>query len=239
MGIGRVVGTGAAVVAGLGLLGACGWDIAKEEAIDETKVTDEFTSVLFDNSSGNVFIRTGDEPSVSRVVHHDDEPPGASHRVEDGVLILDACPVDDCWIDYEVVVPAGVTVNGAVGSGDVEVAGAGAANIQAGSGNVTLRDVDGAVNVDIRSGDADLFGIGGRAQVTAASGNVTVRLADPADVRVEARSGNIDVAVPAGDYEVDASAGSGDVDNTIDSVEGAAHRVELHASSGDVMVARI
>jgi DUF4097 and DUF4098 domain-containing protein YvlB len=238
MGIGRVVAGGAVVLAGLGVLSACGWDITKEKATDETGITGDVTSVQFDNDAGNVTITTGGDSSVKREIHYEDEQPDATHRVDNGVLTLEPCPVDDCWIDYEVVVPEGVTVNGSLDSGNAEVSGVDEANIQASSGDVTVRDVLGPVNVEVSSGNAELDGIGGTAQVRVNSGNATVGLTDPADVRVEADSGSVDVTVPDGAYRVTAHADSGDVTSDVTSDDTADHELDLRADSGDVTVHR-
>ncbi|MCT2586044.1 DUF4097 domain-containing protein [Actinophytocola gossypii] len=238
MGIGRVVAGGAVVLAGLGVLSACGWDITKEKATDETGITGDVTSVLFDNDAGNVTITTGDAPTVKRVIHYEDEQPDTTHRVENGVLTLAPCPVEDCWIDYEVVVPEGVTVDGSLDSGNAEVTGVDEANVQASSGNVTVRDVTGPVNVEASSGNVELDGIGGTAQVRVNSGNATVALTDPADVRVDADSGDIDVAVPDGTYQVTANADSGEVTSDVTSDDTAEHELHLRADSGDVTVHR-
>lgn len=236
MGIGRVVATGAIAVAGLGVLGACGWDITKEKATDEADITEEFSKVRFVNDSGNITITPGDQPSVSRVIHYEDEQPDATHRVEDGTLILDSCPVRGCWIDYEVVVPDGVTVDGEVHSGNAEISGVAEVNLKADSGEVTLRDVAGAVNVDADSGNVDLEDIRGAAQVQADSGNVEVTLAVPEDVRVQVASGNVEVTVPKASYQVNTSVDSGQVDSDVPNDDGAGHHLDLSADSGNITV---
>jgi Putative adhesin len=238
MGIRRVAATGAVVLGGLAVLSGCGLDIMKNKATDEADITERFTSVRFANDSGNVTITTGGTPSLAREIHFEDDKPAATHRVENGVLILDPCPVDDCWIDYEVVVPDGTKVDGSVESGDTEITGAGQVNVRASSGNVTVTDTAGAVNVEVSSGNADLRGIGGAAQVRAESGNVTVGMEVPEDVRIQAASGNVEVSVPDGAYRVEASAASGDVDNQIGSDAAAGHHLDLHTESGNVTVTR-
>lgn len=236
MGIGRVFATGAAVLTGLVVLGACGWDITKEKATDEAEITEEFSSVRFANDSGNVKITTGGQPSVSRVIHYEDEQPDATHRVEDGALILEPCPVRGCWIDYEVVVPDGVTVDGEINSGNAEISGVAEVNLKSDSGEVTLRDVDGAVNVDADSGNVDLDAIGGTAQVQADSGNVEVTLAVPDDVRVKVSSGNVDVTVPKASYQVDTDVDSGKVESDVPDEDGASHQLDLSADSGNITI---
>jgi hypothetical protein len=236
MRIWRAAAAGAVLVAGLGALGACGWDITKERASDETNVTERITAVRFANDAGNVSIRPGDSASVHREIHYEDELPGVTHRVENGVLILEDCPETNCWIDYELVVPADVRVDGAVESGNAEVRGVAEVNLRASSGDVVVDDVDGAVNVEASSGNVELDRIGGDAQVQASSGNVTVALVAAQDVRVNVASGNVEVTVPQAAYRLDAVTGGGHVDSDIKDVETAEHHLDLRADSGNIEV---
>jgi hypothetical protein len=237
MGMGRMVATSAIVVAGLGVLGACGWDITKEKATSTERITDEFTRVQFTNDAGNVKITDGSRASVKRVVHYENTQPGPTHRVEDGALILEPCPVDDCWIDYEVVVPAGTTVDGELHSGNAEVSRVAGVNLRADSGNVTVEDIAGAVNVDVDSGNADLTGIRGAVQVQADSGNITITLAGRNDVRAKVSSGDVDVTVPKGAYRVHTRVDSGDVVSAVTNDERADRSLDLIADSGDITIA--
>ncbi|OLF18211.1 DUF4097 family beta strand repeat-containing protein [Actinophytocola xanthii] len=238
MRIWRGVAAGAALVTGLGVLGACGWDITKERASDETKVTERITAVRFANDAGNITIRPGDSSSVHREIHYEDERPGPTHRVEDGVLVLEDCPDDGCWIDYELVVPEGVRVDGAVDSGHAEIRGAGEVNLRASSGDVTVEDVRAPVNVEVSRGNVTLDRIAGTAQVRAASGNVSVGLAAAHDVRVDASSGNVEVTVPDAAYRLDADAGGGHLDSDIQDDRSATHHLDLHTDSGNIEVRR-
>jgi hypothetical protein len=236
MRIWRAVAAGAAVATGLGVLGACGWDITKERASEETKLTERITAVRFANDAGNVTIRPGASSSVHREIHYEDEVPGPTHHVENGVLVLEDCPDDGCWIDYELVVPEGARVDGAVESGNAEVRGVAEVNLRSSSGDVTVDDVEGAVNVEASSGNVTLDRIGGTAQVQASSGNVTVDLAAAQDVRVDVASGNVEVTVPDAAYRVDARTDSGAVDSDIQDDETAQRHLDLHTESGNIQV---
>ncbi|GAB3437737.1 DUF4097 family beta strand repeat-containing protein [Actinophytocola sediminis] len=238
MAIGRIVAAGAIVVTGLGVLSACGWDITKEKAADSADVTEEFTRVQFANDSGNVTITTGEQPSVARTIYYEDDQPGATHRVEDGTLVLDPCPTRDCYIDYEVVVPAGARVDGEVNSGNVEISGVAQTNLKANSSEVTVANIDGPVNVDANSGDVELRDIGGAAQVEANSGNVEISLTVPDDVRAKVSSGNVEVTVPAASYQVDAEADSGEVQSDITDDRAAEHHLDLSADSGNITITK-
>ncbi|MBC6449076.1 DUF4097 family beta strand repeat-containing protein [Actinokineospora xionganensis] len=240
-------------VAGAVLLsGACG--MVTEQFADNEAVGQTIRSVLVANDSGAVKIRTGGTTRVHRQVHHNADRPGATHRVDGDVLILQSCPVRNCWVDYDVVVPEGVTVSGKIDSGDVEVEGAGSVNLSAGSGDVTVRKVAGKVTVAADSGRVDLVdigdnvsvevssgsvkavGLGGSADIAASSGSVEVALVEVGDVRARANSGSVQVVVPRGRYRVNAVVDSGDLDNAIGSDVAAANAVDVAADSGDVSI---
>jgi hypothetical protein len=230
MGITRVV---VAVVAGGLLLTGC--SLMKNEAEDRAAIDQSITELRFDNASGAVRVSVGDTTEVVRKISYDDEQPGVTHRVDGEALVIEACPVDDCRIDYEVTVPAGTKVSGEVRSGDVEVTGMGSVNVRSHSGNLTVRDAEGEVNASAQSGDVDLSGIDGEVRADAQSGGVTVALDTVRGVLVETQSGDIQVTVPAGDYQVSATANSGDVNNELGSDPSGA-KIDLSAQSGDVTV---
>jgi DUF4097 and DUF4098 domain-containing protein YvlB len=275
MGIGRAVAAATIGITGLGLLGACGWNVATESYSDSNGVGDAFTSLRFANDSGSVTIRTGDTTTVKREVHYGDDKPGEhTFRVKDGVLELDSCDKRNCWIDYEVTVPADTKVSGQVDSGSADISGVAEVNVRASSGEVAVKDVAGAVNVEANSGSVELaniggavvakadsgsvqandvrgdltleassgsveaHGIGGATQVNASSGSVVVELTAAQDVRVHAESGNVEVAVPQGSYQVETSTDSGDVDSDVDDDPAGDHQLDLHTDSGDITVSQ-
>jgi DUF4097 and DUF4098 domain-containing protein YvlB len=235
MGIGRVAAAAATGVIGLGLLAGCGeWNT--DSYSDSDAVGQSFESVRFTNDSGDVTIRAGDKAEVKRTVHYGDKKPGDTFRVKDGVLALDSCTERNCWIDYEVTVPAGTRVSGELDSGKVDISGVADVNLRASSGEVNVTDVDGAVNIEASSGSVRLDEIGGPVVAKVDSGNVEVGLAKAADVRVGADSGNVDVTVPDGSYKVTTSADSGSVDSGIDDDPSGEHVIDVHADSGNIRV---
>jgi hypothetical protein len=244
----------AAVGAGLLLLSACEWTMARNTDSDESAVGERITSVRLANDAGDVTIRVGDTTMVRRTVHYDRDRPGGTHRVDKDVLVIDACPVRDCWIDYDVTVPAGTTVQGAVESGRLDVDGVASVNLKASSGNVTVRHVTGPVNVDSSSGNVEVSDVGGATAIKAQSGNVSVddaraavalqaesgqitaRLSSPQNVRVQAASGNVEVTVPSGKYRVTTAADSGHVDSDVTDDASATHQLDLRTESGNITV---
>jgi DUF4097 and DUF4098 domain-containing protein YvlB len=233
MGIKHVV-AGAAVVASGLLLTACDWDTAKNKFSDEETLTQSVSEVRFSNDSGDVKITVGDTFQVRRTVGYRDDKPGKTYRVDGDALVLEECKERDCWVSYDVTVPEGTKVSGHVDSGNVEVAGVASANVQAESGEVTVRDVAGDVNASAQSGNVDLSGIGGAVVAEAQSGNVTVGTTEPVAVTANTSSGNIDVTVPDADYRVDIQADtSGSVTNDLGN-DDSGPKISLQADSGDV-----
>lgn len=230
----RHVVAGITVVAGGLLLAGC-VRFGHDEFSDREELGQEITEVRFTNDSGNVRISVGDTTEVARTVKYDEDKPGKTHRVENGALIVEECPVRNCSIDYELTVPAGTKVSGHVDSGNVEVTGVATANVEAESGDITVRDVAGEVNASVQSGTVDLTGIGGAVVAGAESGDVTVGLTAVRSVFVETQSGNVEVTVPSGKYHVTASTESGNLDNDLGD-DPSGEPIQVSAQSGDVTI---
>lgn len=225
----RLVGVAAALGAALLALTACGWEITTNEFTDDTPVEQRVASVRVANDSGNVTIRTGEQTTVRRTVHYDDNRPDATHRVEGDALVLDRCPVRRCWIEYEVTVPAGTRVLGRLDAGDFEADGVASVNIKSGSGGVAVRNISGTVTVEASSGSVDLANIGDAVTVRAHSGSVNVDNARAA-VTVHADSGTVDARGVSGAADVASESGSVSVQLTT------AQDVRAHADSGEVNI---
>lgn len=222
-----LAGITAAGLAGA-LLSGCG--LATQEFADEdTGIGPGVKRVLLSQESGAVVIRTGERASVRREVHHTGDKPGASHRVEGDTLILEGCEQDHCWIDYEVVVPAGFALAGDVASGDVTAEGARSVDLRSSSGDVTVRGVSGAVAVAASSGRVELTDVGENASVEVQSGDVGV-LGVRGDATVRSSSGTVTVTGAAGKVDVEAT--SGDV--AIDAAQ--IVDVTAHTKSGSLEV---
>ena len=242
----RVLAGITAVGVAAGLLSGCG--LATREFSDaDTGIGSGVRSVRLAQEAGSVTIRTGATASVRRTVHYLDDKPGATHRVEGDALILEGCEQDNCWVDYDVVVPAGFALAGAVASGDVTVEGAGSVEMRSSSGDVTVRGVSGGVSVEATSGQVELVDVGENASVRVTSGDVDVRgVRGDATVRsksgtvtVTGAGGKVDVEATSGDVAVDAAevvditanATSGTLDIT---VPRARYRVAVEADSGEI-----
>jgi major membrane immunogen (membrane-anchored lipoprotein) len=235
MGIKHVV-AGVAVVAGGLLLSGCDWgDIGATTFTDHESLGQSVSEVRFANDSGDVKITVGDHLEVRRTVGYHDTKPGKTYRVDGDALVLEECRERDCWVDYDVTVPEGTKVSGHVDSAKVEVVGVASVNVEAESGDVTVRDVDGEVNATAQSGNVDLSGIGSSVVAGAESGNVTVHLDSAANVTASASSGNVEVIVPQGNYQVRTNVDSGDVRNEVGS-SASGPTLDLRTESGNITV---
>jgi hypothetical protein len=205
-------------------------------------LTGDVRTVVLDVGSGDVTVRhdpAAAAPQLERRLRYRGAAPGATTAQDGDRLALNGCPGGNCSVDYELVLPAaGAAVSGELGSGAVELAGVGAVDVAVSSGDARLSGITGPVDVRVSSGDVLGEGLGGDTMVTSSSGSVTLDLAQPASVRVRVSSGDVTVAVPAGDYAVRTEAESGETRSAVPSTAGAAHVVDVATDSGDVAVGR-
>lgn len=128
-------------------------------------------------------------------------------------------------------------VNVEAESGRVELANIdGDVVAKAESGTVDANGVRGEFTVEANSGRVEAHDIGGPAQVKTSSGEVELELATAQDVTVDADSGNVEVTVPDGAYQVSTNADSGNVDSEIDNDPSGEHRLDLRTDSGNITV---
>jgi DUF4097 and DUF4098 domain-containing protein YvlB len=132
-------------------------------------------------------------------------------------------------VDVRVTVPTGSTVATKAASADVTCAGHFAAvTVHTASGDATVDDVDGDVEMHAASGRLRLRS-GGRVTAHTASGKVEVGTAT-GDVEVHAASGEIRIGVAEKSVRVKTASGRVTID------EARSGTVELNAASGDLRV---
>ncbi|WP_461020552.1 DUF4097 family beta strand repeat-containing protein [Streptomyces daliensis] len=235
----RILTAFAAVGIGAGALSACALGPAST-AEDDASVTEKITSVRLDNSSGGVELRGErgrDDASVHRRIEYQgDRPEGASHRVEDGVLVLGGCG-DDCSVTYTVELPAGLPVSGKASSGEVTLSRVGAVDVATDSGGIELDGVAGAVEARTSNGRIEGRGLrGGHVRAETSNGGIDLAPAKAQDVTAKTSNGAIELTVPAGAYEVSSRTSNGEKDIGIRDERGAPHRLDLVTSNGDITV---
>lgn len=247
MGMARAVAAAGVLGAGALLLSACGITLQNHQYEDHAPVPQQFSKVQV-NGADDVKIRIGATATMHRTVHYAENDPGKNTwRVDNGTLVLQGCNHADCSIDYDVVVPAGTTVTGETGSGDIDVDGIAQLNFQTHSGDSIIRNVKGAVNIGANSGEVTVSDIAGAVNISADSGDVTVSnvsgalsaKASSGTVQATGIGGKVEVQADSGDVtvgltavqNVTARAGSGNVTVT---VPNGRYQVRTDAGSGDV-----
>lgn len=215
---------------------ATGW-IWSSTATATEAVGERIDVVEIDNDSGNVSISAGEvnQTQVKQRFSYRFDSPGNAFEVDDGVLKLKDCGWW-CSVDYEVIVPVGTEVSGELDSGNLLLAGVASADVQADSGNITLRNIPGEVKLDIDSGNVEGTGLGGNLTANVDSGSADLQFAEQVDVTADVDSGDIELTLPDGEYRVEGESDSGERDIQVDQSQNAEHVLELNVDSGNLTV---
>lgn len=245
---------GGVAMIGLGTVFALGWWWPSNSEATE-QVDQSIRQVNIDNGSGDVIIRAADVTSatVTQRFEYRLGSPDGGYSMSGDELTLGGCGWF-CSVDYEVTVPRGVAVGGSTDSGDLALTGVGEVDVHGGSGQVAVRDVAGAVRLDVSSGDVELAGITadvsvsvgsgnisgtglrGRVEADSGSGDLDLQLLDERDVTASTGSGDIELVVPDRGYRIAGDSGSGDRQIGVRTDPGAATSLTLETGSGDVTV---
>jgi hypothetical protein len=131
-------------------------------------------------------------------------------RQEGNSVHIDYVNYHDISVDYEVTVPADVTIRTHSGSGDQIIEGThGNAEIQTGSGDVKISKVTGEVRLQTGSGNVRAHEVAGSVKGGAGSGDIEVDETGQGEVDLHTGSGNITVHGIQGGFR--GEAGSGDI----------------------------
>lgn len=236
-------------------LTGCAGVLGARMTYDDTEKA-KITDIVVSGGSGSITIKTAavTETTIKRVIRRSSNP-GESYRLTGSTLSIDTSCGHNCSVSYEITAPPGVAVRGKLSSGDIGLDGAGATDLQVSSGDLTVRNATGPVQVDATSGDIEVTGGTGAVQAKASSGDVRVmNVAGPVDasvssgdldiklttansVRAEASSGDLRVTVPAGGYQIHTDTGSDEAHVTGLTNDASSKNVlDLKASSGDLTV---
>jgi hypothetical protein len=251
----RRAGVLALIAATTATLTGCAGVVGARMTYEDTVKT-KITEIQITGGNGDVLVRTGagDQTAIKRIVRRSTNP-GESYRLAGTVLQLDTSCGNNCQVSYEIQAPAGVAVSGELRSGDVQLTGVGTTDLRLTSGDITVRDATGPVQLratsgDIRvldakstvkvqstSGDIQALNAGGAVDLKLTSGDITAKLAVPASVTAQTTSGDVNVIVPAGAYQVTADTSSGDSTvNGIASDAKAKNVIHVQTRSGDANV---
>ncbi|UYB41424.1 DUF4097 family beta strand repeat-containing protein [Streptomyces sp. Je 1-4] len=235
----RVRFIGIVAMAGIGAcaLSACGL-LPGKTFQDDARVPKKITSIRLDSGSGGLTVhggKGGGTASVHRAVsYHGDRPEGATHRVEDGVLVLAGCGTN-CTVDYTVEVPAGIPVSGETSSGAVELTKVGPVKMTTTSGDIQLDGVAGAVDARTSNGRITGRGLSGaRTSAETSNGAIDLTPATAQNVRARTSNGEITVQLPKGPYRLSAETDNGEKHIGIAQDPAARFHLDLTTSNGDI-----
>ena len=214
---------------------AAGVAILLMRTVARTEVTDLFTApapiadVAIDVDTGGVTVDGGaDSALTARITRgYAFWGPEITTVASAGKVTMTAdCPllgvISACSADFDVVAPAGVTVNAKSTAGSVMVTGI--------AGPVTAASTAGGVAV-LRSKASTV-------SATSTAGDVRVEtITVPSLVTASTSAGSVDVEVPRGAYRIDASATAGSVNlNGVTRDQGSSKVIRASATAGDVSI---
>lgn len=218
--------------------------------IDIEASSDGITTVKLGNGSGetgDVTVGASDDSTVrvhARVTGWANDVATAEERaksvalqttVEGGNLLLSADTggepgIRRVRVDYQILVPGGVSVGIDTIGGDVEVNDVSAdVWISTISGDISIAHVTGDVEAKTKSGDVEANGIGGDLKCASLSGDIAVSGAR-GDIACDTKSGDVEVSGALA--AVSAQSVSGDVAVRMDAAPSTA--VDLKSVSGDL-----
>jgi hypothetical protein len=217
------------------------------QATDTFAPEGDLSALAVDLQSADVAVRAGDTLELTRTVEWTGPGPipfSETPVVTDGALSLtEDCPVDALWcgLSWELTVPAGVTADISLGSGDATLADlTGDATVETGSGDIATTGLSGTLTLTTGSGDITVSAAEGPAfTLKTGSGDVALEAgADATDVVISTGSGDIGADVCGGAWALDTSTGSGDVSIAdVHDDPQASRRIVAHTGSGDIAIA--
>ena len=193
------------------------------------------TSLLVQSYGGHVQVTSGqvNRVQVTETVAYDQgtHPPVLTQSVSGGRLSLSdpACSDSGCTVDFDVTVPADVTVTASTGGGQVVVSGIAGANLASSGGPVRATLIGGPLSVNTGGGSLMVRGLSGplraetdggpltaqdlaaaTATITTGGGPAMVTFATaPEKVSVSTDGGPATLAVPGGPYNLTANSDGG------------------------------
>lgn len=236
------------VMALVGLvLAGCGGNAATSTAdragphADGAVIDERVASVHLNTDAGSVSVasRPGTaKVSVHRVIHNQSgKRVGTTTRIDRGVLTLDGCE-PRCAVDYTLVVPPGVTVDGATTDGSVTLTSINGIDVATENGDLTVQHVTAAPVVlhseNGRIRGTDLAGSGIRAQ--SENGGIDLAVTTPQDVTAQLANGTIALTVPSQPYQVSITHQNGPVSLGVPDSPTARYHLNLRVDNGDISV---
>ncbi len=140
------------------------------------------------------------------------------------------------YIDLEIGVPAGLSVTIKDGSGDMQISGTGALQIDDGSGSIVVNNIVGDVRIEDGSGEIRVEQVDGAVDIEDGSGAIDVSQV-LSGVVVDDGSGELRIAQVGGTVSISDGSGSidvMDVEQAVTILEDGSGRTEYRNITGDI-----
>jgi hypothetical protein len=191
------------------------------------------TSLVVQSYGGHVQVTSGqvNRVHVTETIGYDQGTnPVVTQSVSGGRLSLSdpACSNSGCTVDFDVTVPADVTVTASSGGGQVTVSGTAGANlassggpvratlirgpltVNTGGGSLDVRELSGPLRAETEGGSLVAQDLAAAATITTGGGSAMVSFATVAEnVSVRTEGGPVVLAVPGGPYRLNADSEGG------------------------------
>ncbi|WP_049563546.1 DUF4097 family beta strand repeat-containing protein [Nonomuraea sp. SBT364] len=224
------LGAGAALMIAV-LIGLSLWSwLARETATQRQTHQRAVSRITLDLGIGEVRLVPGEAGRVDierRLTWSGPKPALQEQWSGDALRIQASCDeellIAACWVSYTIRVPAGTAVDARTAEGDI-----------------TLRDLTGALRLTTETGA--ITGTGLRAadvEADAVLGDIALRFVRaPLSLRADSEAGDIDVEVPEGDdYALDIRGGLGEPAVGVRATTGAANEISVRNTTGGIRVA--
>lgn len=182
------------------------------------------TPLLVVNSfAGNVTVRSHDQNSIQVTATKRARGQSALARIQVQIQPTDqgveiktdpaSATLSNTSVEFDILVPAGTSVDIETGAGQVEVHGlTGTERVQTGAGEIILRDAVGEVDAHTGAGTVDLSGGTGRVRLDTGAGSIVFRGAPQGDYQFQSGVGSITIWLPAdAGADLDLTTGFGNV----------------------------
>jgi hypothetical protein len=223
----------------------------------DAHVTGTVNRLEVDGGDGHVIVRAGSggEVTVHRVVHYQSGTPHPTQRLANGTLTFTkGC--SRCRIDYDLTVPASVSVRARTDSGHIDIEGVAAVDAGSDSGSQTVRHIAGSVTAHSDSGSLTIQDVGGALETSSDSGSLRatelrsptaktstdsggirmVFTSPPQNVLANSDSGSVRIGLRGGQYQVDIGSDSGGKHVSVPTLPNAASRIWVRTDSGGINI---
>ena len=227
----------------------------------DAHVTGTVNRLQVEAGDGHVVVRagSGDGVTIHRVVQYQSGTPHPAQRLAGGTLTFSkGC--SRCRVDYDLTVPASVSVQARTDSGRIDIEGVAAVDAGSDSGSQTVRHVPGSVSAHSDSGGLTLQDVGGALDTSSDSGSLQATelrsltaesstdsggmrmefTSRPQNVQATSDSGSVRIGLRGeGPYKVDVKSDSGGKHVLVPTDPAAPYRIYVRTDSGGINVAPV